>query len=140
MNEGAVSTVVHSGGKRLCFTVLRAPVSTNAMYIRRDLSHGGKGLTVTKAARDFKEAVRSHAYAAARSCNWPKPEKVKRVAVAIVVYNTRHDCSAAEKLVCDGMEGVAYANDKVAHPRINDIAKDDGPQRVEVAVELLEVG
>jgi hypothetical protein len=31
-----------------------------------------------------------------------------------------------------------YANDKVAHPRLNDIAKDGGKPRVEVTVELIQ--
>jgi len=44
---------------------------------------------------------------------------------------------AAEKLTLDGMQGVIYANDRVAHLRINDIGSDAGKPRVEVTVESL---
>jgi hypothetical protein len=124
--------------KVLRFAIFRAPVSTNAMYYRRSLNGKGKGLSLTREAVEFKDAVRSHALAAKLRSDWPMPDAVKHVAVKIVVWNTKHDCSAAEKLCLDGMEGVIYANDKVAHPRVNDINADgDGRPRVEITVELL---
>jgi hypothetical protein len=128
----------------LRFSVFRAPVSTNAQYKRVSFTRMVKGKMKTinalgnsKEADDFKAAVRAHAMVAVRRQDWPQPDAVKHVAVKIVVFNTKHDCSASEKLVLDGMEHVVYHNDRVAHPRTNDIGSDDGPVRVEVTVELL---
>ena len=130
--------------KVLRFSIFRAPVSTNAQYKRVTFTRMVKGKLKTintlgnsKEAEDFKAAVRAHALAARMRSDWPVPDAVKHVAVKIVVFNTRHDCSAAEKLCLDGMQGVIYANDKVAHPRLNDIDSDDGKPRVEITVELL---
>jgi hypothetical protein len=127
--------------KTLRFTIFRPPVSTNHQYKRVTFYRNGKqvkALANSVQAEAFKYAVRAHALNAALICDWPRPEAVKHVAVTIVVFNCpRHDCSAAEKLTLDGMEGVVYENDKVAHPRTNDIASDDGKPRVEVTVELL---
>jgi len=81
--------------------------------------------------------VRDYALAARSRSRWPVPDAVKHCAVTIVLWNTRHDCLAAEKLTLDGMQGVIYANDRVAHLRINDIGSDAGKPRVEVTVESL---
>jgi hypothetical protein len=128
----------------LRFAVFRPPVSTNAQYKRVTFKKyvNGKLKTINSIANsaeaeDFKAAVRAHAMVAVRRQDWPQPDAVKHVAVKIVVFNTKHDCSAAEKLCLDGMEHVVYHNDRVAHPRTNDIGSDDGPVRVEVTVELL---
>jgi hypothetical protein len=128
----------------LHFCVWRPPVSTNAQYKRVTFQRRVKGkiqtvnaLSNSAEAADFKDAVRAHAIVATQRAAWPKPEIVQHVAVKIVVWNTKHDCSAAEKLCLDGMEGVVYANDRVAHPRLNDIDSDGGKPRVEIVVELL---
>jgi hypothetical protein len=124
----------------LHFTVWRPFVSTNHQYTIVTYRKNGKSihrLANTKEADAFKKAVRDHALAARMRSKWPLPDAVKHVAVKIVVFNTGHDCAAADKLVCDGMEGVLYARDKVAHPRLSDIASDAGKPRVEVTVELL---
>lgn len=130
-----------ASGSVLRFTVFRTPVSTNHQYKRVTFYRNGKqikALANSPEAEDFKRAVRGHALAARMRTSWPRPEAVKHVAVTIVVFNCpRHDCSAAEKLTLDGMEGVVYDNDKVAHPRTNDIGSDAGKPRVEVTVELL---
>jgi hypothetical protein len=130
--------------KLLRFAVYRAPVSTNAQYKRVSFTRMVKGkpkvintIGNSAEAEAFKAAVHAHAMVAVRRQDWPQPDAVKHVAVRIVVFNTKHDCSAAEKLCLDGMEHVVYHNDKVAHPRTNDIGSDDGPVRVEVTVELL---
>lgn len=128
----------------LRFAIFRPPVSTNEQYKRVTFKRRVKGVLKTvnalansDEAEAYKKAVRNYALAARMRSSWPLPEAVKHVAVKIVVFNTKHDCSAAEKLTLDGMQGVLYANDKVAHPRINDIASDAGAPRVEVTVELL---
>jgi Holliday junction resolvase RusA-like endonuclease len=123
----------------LTFTVPRKPVSTNQMYVRRSLKNGGKGLMLSKNALDFKDAVHIAAWFASKVEGWPKIGRVKRVSLSITVWNTRHDCSAAEKLVADALEGVLYVNDKAAAPRLNAIGRDAGEPRVEITVELLEV-
>jgi len=122
--------------KTLRFTVNRPPVSTNKAYAT---TRSG-GFYTSKEAKEFKEAVKEAAALAKHNMcrTWPKIEDVKQVYVEIVTFNTKHDCSAAEKFVLDAMEGVVYKNDKVAHPRFNDIAQDKGLKRVEVMVELLK--
>lgn len=122
----------------LHFAINRPPVSTNAQYGKR--SGPGKGFYNNKEAKEFKEAVHSAAFAACLQQGWPKADEVEQVGVSIIVWGTKHDCSAADKLVCDGMEGVVYKNDKVAHPRTNDIVPEwKGPPRVEVTVTLLKL-
>jgi hypothetical protein len=125
--------------RTLRFSVPRAPVSTNQMYLRRNLSGGGKGLMLSEKAKTFKASVRDHGTAAYISARhfWPLPEKVKQAELSIVVWNTRHDCSAAEKLVADALEGIFYKNDRAVHPRHNDIGNDGGEPRVEITLEIL---
>lgn len=118
----------------LQFVIHRSPISTNDMYGVGK----GKRIYTKPEVKEFKEAVKQIAWIEAKKEGWPKPENVEQVYLSIIVYNTKHDCSAAEKLVADALEGVLYKNDKVAHPRFNDISNDGGVPRIEVEVELLK--
>ena len=121
--------------KPLQFTVNRPPVSTNKKYATTKSG----GFYVKKESKEFQQAVKDAAFAAVQKHgSWPKPEDVKQVYLEIIVFNTRHDCSAAEKDVADALEGIVYKNDKVAHPRFNEISSDGGLKRVQVMVKLLE--
>jgi Holliday junction resolvase RusA-like endonuclease len=124
----------------LRFFVNRPPVSTNAMYKRRNMAGGGKGLMLSSEARDFKDAVSASAMSARSICRWwPKwPESVKDVSIEITVYNTKHDVDAPCKLVMDGMEGIVYKNDKcVSSVTAKKEKSADAFPRVEVKVTLL---
>ncbi len=125
------------------FTIPRKAVSVNDGYVRAGWNsnrggHGGKGMVLSPAGRDFKDAARAHALVAARQQGWPKLEAVKRVQVTLRAWNSRHDIDAPIKFSLDSLEGVIYANDPaVRRLVIEEPGKDDRPPRVDVAVELL---
>jgi hypothetical protein len=74
---------------------------------------------------------------AVRKQGWPPLAKVEQVHLSIVVWNTKHDCSACEKPIADALEGIVYKNDRVAKPRFNDAQSDGGDPRVEITVTLM---
>ncbi len=128
----------------ISFVVPRKPISPNAGYIRAGFGKnrgpkGGVGLILTQEARDFKDAVKAHAFAAARSAGWPKPHLVKSVSVVITTWNTRHDADSACKFVLDSMQGVIYENDRCVQRVLAAKARDKAKPRVEVCVFLDEV-
>lgn len=131
-----------SGPQTLSIFVPRKPVSVNQAYCRAKFSAsrgagGGKGLVLTKAGREFKDAVRSHALAAKLRQGWPPPERVREVALTITTFNTRHDADSAVKLTADALQGVIYPNDRVVSRITAQKGSDAGKARVEICVELL---
>lgn len=126
------------------FAVRRKPVSQNAAYIRAGWNSkrgagGGKGLILSEAGREYKDAVRAMALVAARRIDWPRPELVLRAAVHVTTYNCRHDVDAPLKLTQDALETVLYTNDRVVEYVTARKASDIHGRRVEILVEALEV-
>ena len=117
----------------LKFAIDRAPVSTNAAYLRGQ----GRRLYMSAEAKEFKQALASVALAASIRSGWPKPS-LHPCSVSIVVYNTRHDVDGVAKLILDSMEGIVYANDRcitrAEFAREKDATKKP---RVEISVTLL---
>ncbi len=128
----------------LAFTVPRKAVSVNQAYVRARFglsrgAGGGKGLVLSSAGRDFKDCCRAHAFVAARTHAWPKPDTVRRVTLHITAFNSRHDADAPAKLTADALEDVIYRRDNVVETITCRKAKDGGKPRIEVVVDLLEV-
>lgn len=126
----------------LRFTVFRKPVSVNEAYVRAKFSSnrgagGGRGLVLSAAGREYKEACRAHAKVAATREGWPIPDRVKSVALLLVAWNTKHDVDAPIKLTLDALEGVVYVKDSVVQRVTCGKNSDAGKPRVEVTVELL---
>jgi hypothetical protein len=122
----------------LRIVVPRKPVSVNAAYSRSGATYKRKGLFMTSAGRDYKDAVRAYAIVAARAAGWPKPSTVKACEVEITTWNTKHDAAAAEKLTCDSLEQIVYTNDRVIQSVTCRKATDGGIPRVEVLVRLVD--
>jgi Holliday junction resolvase RusA-like endonuclease len=145
-SDRAVTTAnpdLRRGALTLSIVVLHKPVSVNQAYGRAKFSAargkgGGKGLFLTKVGREFKDAIRSHALAARMRQEWPKPEHVLDVAVAIRSMNCpRHDADSPCKLVLDSLQRIVYENDRVVSRVTASKGKDGGKPRVEIVVELL---
>lgn len=94
----------------LTFIVYRKPLPQNHIWRK-----GPRGVYLTSTAREYKDAIRFHALAAARTNDWPKPEKITSCAVIIHAFNPHKlaDCDAFAKLVLDALEGILFTNDRV---------------------------
>lgn len=118
----------------LRFTIPRKPCGVNAAYGKRN--GPGKGLYLTPEGRDYKDAVKCYAMLAVRGSGWPAPKAVKRCAVDITTWNTKHDVDSASKFTIDSLQGVLFDNDRVVWKIAMKKDNDGGKPRVEVEVEI----
>ncbi len=92
----------------------------------------GKILKSASAREDQKKvkalAIEAVAFA------MPLPPMGNACEVEIVAWNTRKDCGNIEKVICDGMTGVAYDDDRRITKLTVEKRKDRGGERYEVTV------
>lgn len=128
------------------FTVGGPIVGLNAAYkpgIRGKGDGAHATIVLTAAGQEYKDRIKAHAaLALAQSRTWPKdPWRPLHVRVSLFMFNSKHDAGAATKVVCDSLEGIFYANDRIVslgeQPRPEN--GDDRGTRLVVHVELLEV-
>jgi hypothetical protein len=90
-------------------------------------------------AREDQKKVRALT-ADAIPAGWPLIENYVPCSyeVEIVAWNTRKDCGNIEKVLCDGMTGVAYDDDRRIVKLTVEKRKDRGGERYEVVVRPAE--
>lgn len=118
--------------------MVRDPVGINAYYKRG----AGRRLYASAAGKSFKARIAAGAlYARSLLGTWTQDlDSVRRARVSYQLYNSRLDTDAPRKIIRDALEGVLYANDKIAEDGPAPLSiKDDLGKRVVITVELLEV-
>jgi hypothetical protein len=119
------------------FTV-RDPVSVNAAYARSRGAGGDRHLT--RAGREFKQRVAAEAIVARQEAGWPPAVTVNHARVSYELFDYRGDTDGPCKLAKDALEGILYANDRVAEdgPHRRPV-KDGLGKRIVMTVEVLAV-
>jgi hypothetical protein len=85
----------------------------------------------TKGARDDQAFVAAVASIAAATIGWQKPAAAS---LEIIAWNTRKDVGNIEKVIADGMIGIAYDDDRVLVSLRVEKRKDIGGERYDVTV------
>jgi Holliday junction resolvase RusA-like endonuclease len=118
------------GALRFCYV---GSLTSNNRVTRR--TKQGKILKSASAREDQKK-VKALATEAVLSV--PSPFWGNACEVEIVAWNTRKDCGNIEKVICDGMTGVAYDDDRRITKLTVEKRKDRGGERYEVCVRPAE--
>lgn len=90
--------------KAILFGVPGRPVSANRVTRR----FGNRSVKSAEATT-YQQRVFQHAFAAAQTCKWKKPEACS---VKIFAYNSALDADNMAKCILDGMNGAIYHDDK----------------------------
>lgn len=120
---------------KLAFTIPGKPVPKGRPRVVR---RGARSFTYTpKRTREYERAVHYTARGAVHYGGWRLGE-TRPVALTLRVYGARAnaDMDNVSKALCDGMEGVVFANDKQVVSLVVQ-RLTGGEPRVEVEVEVL---
>ncbi len=92
---------------------------------------------LTDEAREYLARIKNIGFAAAIIARWRCVSEPRCLELEVITYNTKHDHDAALPIICDGLEGVIYENDRSIKRSVVGVESDQGPARVAVTVRRL---
>lgn len=123
---------------KLSIVVPRAAMSVNETYgVNRNAK---RPFYKTTAAKEFQEAIRAHAFVAARHGKWPQPETIKRrsVTVEIIICGSDVDVDGPIKLALDALQGILYTKDSAVRKVSSEYDENEPKRQVIINVETKE--